>query len=586
MVKYGQYDVPSSDIMINLGVGQPRNDILKCRVEDMKTKFLQLINEDLPDEILQYGDIPGYKKFRESLSSFLNNYNYNSNYDNFFQTNGATEAVQIMASLLDKDDIVIVENPTYFLMINIFKEMGLNIKYVNMEIDGFCVEDLENILNTYPDKNILFYSIPFNHNPTGINLSDEKKQKLVKLCLKFKNLKVITDEVYQLLNFYSESNIPMAEYNENIITIGSFSKVIAPAFRIGWIYSKNINILNTLKDLGIRDSSGGNNLMGSIVVEKMLESNTVHNYILSERMRLSNNLNLDNLENIEKYFEFIKPSGGYFLWLKLKPEFNYLKEKFNEINFKKYRVKFHVGSKFSINKDFSDCIRISLSYYEKKDIDIGLERIINLCEDLNTIDIYGWNGKLGKLICQELDNKKINFLKCDRNLKITSNIVIDVTSKEGTEKLLKHLLKINFYPSLIIGTTGHDNFNLMEEYGKKGKIFYFSNFSNGVRMVKQLCHELNKNDLKDYNVKIEEYHHINKKDKPSGTAKTLSNLMNGLEIESYREGDIYGIHKIIIKNNDEEIVISHKAQNRELFSKGCVNFIEKINDYSNGFYMF
>lgn len=599
--RYGQYTVPTSNVMVNLGVGQPRNNILEKPLNLMKKYMSELTQDELSCEVLQYGDIPGYYRFRKYLCNFLNKYKYNNAQpENIYQTLGATEAVSLITTLFtNKDDLLVVENPTYFLMINIFKELGRNVVGVNMDDNGFIKSELENVLENNKDKRVLFYGIPFNHNPTGISWSEERKMELCNLLDEYDNFFVMTDEVYQLLNFNDYIHTPMAEYHSKILSIGSFSKVIAPTFRIGWIYSKNNEYINILKGSASRDSSGSNGVISSLIVEQMLKNDDVENLLKSEKDRLGGNLEyIKEYLNTEtsKYFDFKLPEGGYFVWLKLKEDYKYLKSLMLE-DMEFHRVKFHSGVKFSINKDFTEYIRISLSFYTKEEILVGLNRINKLMNSLvkqcsesdseyGKIGIFGINGRLGKLIKDEFNWREIPVESFKKN--INYNYIIDVTSNEGTKSLINNLLESKIYPTIIIGTTGHDEEanKLMKKYTEYGAIFLLSNFSSGVRMIKDFISK-NKNTLEDFNVEIEETHHIHKKDSPSGTALSLSKCFNNnVVINSKREGDVFGEHKIIISNDSEEITIIHKAKNRGLFAKGCINFLQSIHNmnYINSLY--
>ena len=90
MTKYGQYTVPSSDICVNLGVGQPAKEFLPLDL--LKKGIREQLEENDPD-LLQYGDIPGYLSFRKSLSRFLNFYAQPS----FFKNNNSREALSIFS---------------------------------------------------------------------------------------------------------------------------------------------------------------------------------------------------------------------------------------------------------------------------------------------------------------------------------------------------------------------------------------------------------------------------------------------------------------------------------------------------------
>ena len=173
---YGQYDVPKSDTMVNMGVGQPDNN--KLPLDLIKESFQKFIEAD-NKEILQYGDIPGYPRFRVKLATWLSEkYKNNVSSNSLFITNGNTQAIhQIMTLLMKPGECVITEDPSYFIIFNIFKEFGLDVKAIDIENDGVNIQSLENTIQDLLKKQekVYFYTIPFNHNPTGVNMSLEKK---------------------------------------------------------------------------------------------------------------------------------------------------------------------------------------------------------------------------------------------------------------------------------------------------------------------------------------------------------------------------------------------------------------------------
>ena len=132
-------------------------------------------------------------------------------------------------------------------------------------------------------------------------------------------------------------------------------------------------------------------------------------------------------------------------------------------------------------------------------------------------------------------------------------VIVDVTCIEGTEFLINYLIKNNINLPLIIGTTGNFNDSCIEnmkKYSKNNVIFKTSNFSQGIPLFCNILKEIDKKiDLKYWNIEMEEIHHKNKKDSPSGTAKTLSKCINfsNDEIKSIRKENIHGIHKSKIK---------------------------------------
>ncbi len=234
---------------------------------------------------------------------------------------------------------------------------------------------------------------------------------------------------------------------------------------------------------------------------------------------------------------------------------------------------------------------MSCSYYSldkfKEYFDERINKLVYHIKNYKyDVSLYG-NGKLGKLIKKEL----YNYNEIDRllDLKQFGKIIIDVTSPEGTIKLIEKCMDNKIYPKLIIGTTGHNNdqMNLIKDYSKHATVVYCSNFSNGiqnlVKIIRNLTFEITKIQIKDI-------HHVHKKDSPSGTAKLLSSELQkvypnkSIHIDAKREGEVVGYHEIKLFGNKESIILIHNAEDRSIFAKGCVDLIEKIKNKENGFF--
>jgi 4-hydroxy-tetrahydrodipicolinate reductase len=209
--------------------------------------------------------------------------------------------------------------------------------------------------------------------------------------------------------------------------------------------------------------------------------------------------------------------------------------------------------------------------------------------------IHGPSGKFGKTILNCIkDNTNIayigfidrntDYLVFFHNLFTYSNVVIvDITSESGCKFLLENLIKNKIYYPLIIGTTGNLPIDLINEYSNNVPVAQISNFSDGISSILEILPKIN---LPNSNIKILETHHKQKKDAPSGTAKTLANKieLSHSKIFSAREGDVFGIHEIIYENENERITIIHESKNRNIFALGCIKWIEKIISLENGLY--
>jgi 4-hydroxy-tetrahydrodipicolinate reductase len=293
-----------------------------------------------------------------------------------------------------------------------------------------------------------------------------------------------------------------------------------------------------------------------------------------------------------------KPNGGYFMWLKINTNSENLSKLMED-----YKIKFHHGKKFSSQSDACYYIRLSFSWYIANDYLLFVKRFKKLLDDeynktIPHVYILGHNGRLGKLICEELNktndllfngglNRTIDLDKINKTH--NNNIIIDVSSPEGTQHLISKLVDLNLNVKLIIGTTGKHDMDIIQKYSINNPVFLCSNFSIGISEFKKIIDTLDKNIW--YPTLIEK-HHIHKKDAPSGTAKTLANTYNKFSekitfdnIQSIRESEIIGIHELVLENTNETLTISHVAKSRNLFASGCVNLIKKIINHNyNGLF--
>ncbi len=593
---FGQYKVKDAAETMVLGVGQPSPYILKDAL-----KFINYNIHSDNSEVLQYGFKSGFDSFRSLVEKLLVDYtNTYVNKDDIYMTNGVSQAVFMLASLFKNKfgyDTVYVEDLTYFIMINIFKDLGFNIKSFNLK----KLDNLEEELKQNPKS--IVYLIPFCNNPTGRTML--QSELLDFLASINSETIVFSDETYQFLHYPINKteeiilNRSLAYYLPNIISLGTFSKILAPGIRLGWIYStfmfsEDFSLNDWLDNTGFMDSGGSvNPVIGLMVTRNILnmydEYKTFLNNIINDLYK-KNNYVVNVLKKYPEYFEVIQPHGGYFVFVKS----NKIKSReLVKLALDNCQFSFHEGNKFSIDKVHDNWFRLSVSYYSfdnfKQYFD---ERLAKLVEEINNyqyeVSLYG-NGKLGKLIKSEL----YNFNQIDRSLNVCDfgKIIIDVTSPDGTYQLIKKCIDNKIYPKIIVGTTGHTDtqLELIRIYGNYAPIIYCSNFSNGIQNLVNIIRNLS---FKITKIQIKDIHHIHKKDAPSGTAKLLSNELKKvyttipISIISTREGEVVGYHEIKLFGINESITLIHNAEDRNIFAKGCIDLIDKIKNKENGFYQY
>jgi len=168
------------------------------------------------------------------------------------------------------------------------------------------------------------------------------------------------------------------------------------------------------------------------------------------------------------------------------------------------------------------------------------------------------------------------------------DVLIEFTTPQAT---LEHLdACVKFGVKMVIGTTGFstDQIEQIHKACSTIPIILASNMSIGVNLLFKLTQQLAETTPSSYAVKISEAHHVHKKDAPSGTAKTLAEIIEGHskrkinDIESIREGEIIGDHKIIWESPQDTIIISHQAKDRDIFAQGSLVATKFLEDKKNG----
>lgn len=208
---------------------------------------------------------------------------------------------------------------------------------------------------------------------------------------------------------------------------------------------------------------------------------------------------------------------------------------------------------------------------------------------MSKVYINGSSGKMGQAILDIF--KKNNFNEVDKIQ--DCDVVVDFSHPDALNEIIDGCV-LSKKP-LVIGTTGlsNEDFEVINRASRTIPILYASNFSKGILdLKKSILSFLLKSD-EEYHCEIEEVHHNQKTDFPSGTAVDIREFINqndkkklvkSLKIISLRRGNIFGIHKIIFKNNVECLEFKHEALSREVFASGALAAARKIIELSPNLY--
>ncbi|TYZ68573.1 hypothetical protein PybrP1_006100 [[Pythium] brassicae (nom. inval.)] len=618
MGDYGQYVVPTADEMINFKVGQPAPSMLpldKIR-ESAALKFAET-----DPMFLQYGHIKGYPKFRASLAAFLSQgYGAPVDPEKLFVTNGVTGGLALVCSLFAQaGDLVFMEEPSYFLALSIMKDFKMNVRQIRMEPDGLDVAALERLLRRGVVPKLL-YTIPTCHNPTGRTLSAAKRRRLVELSVEFGFL-IVADEVYQLLSFpHVAPPPPMFTFDAHgtVLALGSFSKILAPALRLGWLQASP-KLLAVVEGSGQLDSSGGISPVVSGIVHAAIASGRQQEHLDFARQTLwqrADALMQELAAHLPAGTTFEVPDGGYFVLVRL-PEHMNAAELLPVAQ--RHKVMYLPGSSFS--ESMKNYLRLSFSWYDYHDLQLGARRLADAIREYEGIlaaaaaapaagsaasspadaralrvAVHGAAGRLGALIVAELQQSSdrsvafagaIDLRKQQAPAPGAYDVIVDVTLPEGTQALTAWVLAQDpaqftggQYPPLVVGTTGALPTAALEAYSAHAAVVLKSNFSVGVPLVCELVKAAAfKLPSEGWNVEVSETHHTKKLDAPSGTAKTIVRALAAtgapctgehVPTHSLRLGDEVGQHTVFFAGPGERIEITHRATRREVFAIGAV----------------
>jgi DNA-binding transcriptional MocR family regulator len=289
-------------------------------------------------------------------------------------TNGASQAIDLICTLFSRSgDTIFVEEPTYFLARKIFADHRLKPTALPMDSDGLIIEAVEDALKR--TRPAFLYTIPAYHNPTSVCISASRREQLADLSQRY-DFPVLADEVYHPLSYTSPPPAPMARFclSANIISLGSFSKILAPGLRLGWLQASP-RVIERIVQCGLLDSGGGLNPFTSGLVRSALELGLVAENLslLKQTYGCRMQAMCSALRRkLPASVRFTEPAGGFFIWLALPGTLDAL-----ELlpKAKARNVEFMPGPKFSNRERLKNFLRLSFAYYDMPELLEGVERL-------------------------------------------------------------------------------------------------------------------------------------------------------------------------------------------------------------------
>ena len=267
---------------------------------------------------LQYSGTQGYLPLRQFIAERYKKMDLTVDPSEIIITNGSQQALDLFSSvMLDPGDSVLVENPTYLAALQTFHLYDPEVVPIVLREDGIDVQQLETAIRE--KKPQFMYLIPNFQNPTGLTYSEEVREKAAAVFRK-SDVIVLEDNPYGDLRFSGEAGHSFAWYlGEQCCLLGTFSKIVSPGMRVGWIVCKQREILE--KMLTYKATMDlHTNMFGQMVLYQYLKDNDLDEHLEKARLLYKQKAEY-MIACIEKYFpegcSCTKPEGGMFLWVTL-----------------------------------------------------------------------------------------------------------------------------------------------------------------------------------------------------------------------------------------------------------------------------
>lgn len=309
--------------VISFAGGMPAPEIFPAKAfEEAAVRVLR----EHPATALQYGATEGYTPLLAQLAESTAHHGVNLATENVMITSGSQQALDLIGKIfINPGDYIVVESPTYLGAMQAWNAYGAEYISVRTDEHGMCIEELEKALRVGPK---LIYVLPNFQNPTGCTMLLERRKQLVELADRY-GVPIIEDDPYGRLRFEGQS-LPSVlaldhqmrknsgSYNGNVIYLSTYSKILAPGFRLAWVVAAP-TVIRKL----VHAKQGCD--LNSPVFNQMVIFETSKDQFIERHLekiiacyRERRNVMLDSLaELMPSGIQWTHPQGGLFLWATL-----------------------------------------------------------------------------------------------------------------------------------------------------------------------------------------------------------------------------------------------------------------------------
>jgi 2-aminoadipate transaminase len=336
-------------------------------VDEMKVAFDKVL-ETNGKVALQYGPTDGYLPLRQWIADSLSTNGAKIIPEQVLMTSGSQQALDLLGKvLIDEGSRVLVETPSYLGALQAFSVYRPEFKSVDTDEHGLVPSSLDPVAAGAR----LLYALPNFQNPTGRTLSVERRLELVETCARL-GLPLIEDDPYGALSYKGDPLPKMVAMNpEGVIYMGSFSKVLTPGIRLGYVVAP-LPLVRRL-ELAKQAADLHTSQLTQMVVHEVIKDGFLEQHIPKIRTLYGNQCQV-MLDAMAQYFpagvEWTKPEGGMFIWVTLPKHIDAMKLLDEAIA---QKVAFVPGSPFYANEPETNTLRLSFVTVPPERIRTGIE---------------------------------------------------------------------------------------------------------------------------------------------------------------------------------------------------------------------
>ncbi|HEV7472242.1 MAG TPA: PLP-dependent aminotransferase family protein [Pseudonocardia sp.] len=391
------FAVASRPEVVSLAGGMP--NLAALPLESLSAEVADLVARD-GQVALQYGSAQGVPRLREQICEVMREEGIEADPDDVVVTVGSQMALDLITRIFcDPDDVILAEGPSYVGALGSFAAYQARVVHVAMDEHGLVPELLENALRSLAAQGItpkFLYTIPNFHNPAGVTMAVDRRQRVLDLCAEY-GVGVVEDNPYGLLGFTGTVYPALRSMDRDVVYLGSFSKTFASGLRVGWAL-----VPPAVRDRLVLAAESATLCPPSftqMLVSRYLENHDWRAQIktFTEVYRERRDAMLTALEtHLPEGCTWTVPDGGFYVWLTV-PEG--VDSKAMLPRAVTARVAYASGTGFYADGLGSRQLRLSYCYPTPERIAEGVRRFAAVLEaELDVMKTFGVQGRPARAV--------------------------------------------------------------------------------------------------------------------------------------------------------------------------------------------